>query len=138
MRALPPVEALCLFRAEESQEESETCRALGIVGADGDPTSDVVMAEPPRIEKPASPPQVAKMPDVVMAQPPPPPQTVVPAPSLPSQPPPPTTQQPSVPLPRDIAPPIKATAQIDTPVFIEEEKNEEMPAIDLGSDSDEE
>ncbi|KAJ6598852.1 rRNA processing/ribosome biogenesis-domain-containing protein [Mycena vulgaris] len=140
VRAMPPIEALSLFRAEESQEESDTARALGIVGAeidDGSPIPDVLMTEPP------PPPKVVKMPDVVMA---PPPKTVTPAASLVPQPLPqqsprtlPPDTEASVRIPRETAPTKAVHEEYKTPVFVpEEEKNEEMPAIDLGSDSEEE
>ncbi|KAJ7498714.1 rRNA processing/ribosome biogenesis-domain-containing protein [Mycena latifolia] len=134
---LPP---LSLFRAEESQEESDTCRALGIIGMEGNVEPDVMMAEPPPPPRPHTNPDDMRQPQ--------PPKTVATAASGPPQsvpePPQPLSRETEAPrpVPRETAPPPKPAyeppAPIDMPVFVEEEKNEEMPAIDLGSDSEEE
>lgn len=138
MRALPPVEALSLFRAEKSQEENDECRALGIVGADVDVEPDVVMAEPP-------PTRIEIIPDVVLAQPPPPARLQTPIPSVSPQHPlkPPQSlasrnSEAPAPIHRQPVSPIKAVHEPPIPILVEEEKNEEMPAIDLGSDSEDE
>jgi hypothetical protein len=136
---MPYVEALSVFRAEESQEESEMRRSLGLVPAETE-TEDVVMA----VAHPPAPP----VPPITSKNLPVPPSAAVPAAvQLPPQP----SLQPSAPDDGErieaanapVPPPTPAKAidappvQIEMPIFAEEEeKNEEMPAIDLGSDSD--
>ncbi|KAJ7240352.1 rRNA processing/ribosome biogenesis-domain-containing protein [Mycena haematopus] len=133
VRSMPYIESLSLFRAEESQEESEMRQSLGLVSS----ATDEIIAEPPA---PPAAPRASENPLV-------PPTVEVSAIAL---------SQPPQPLPetsaRDdrrietVAEPVswplttKTTNQtpveIDIPILVEEEKNEEMPAIDLGSDSD--
>ncbi|KAJ6539553.1 rRNA processing/ribosome biogenesis-domain-containing protein [Mycena capillaripes] len=151
VRSLPYVEALSLFRAEESQEEADMRQSLGLVLLEVESSThnaesaipDVVMAEPPpatihpRTNKSPLVPTAPEMPAIVLS-----PQ---PLPKIPEQ-----TSQPlngptveaesaSVPSPFSIKAVNEASVQIDMPIFAEEdEKNEEMPAIDLGSDSDSE
>ncbi|KAJ7904735.1 hypothetical protein B0H14DRAFT_3421490 [Mycena olivaceomarginata] len=146
VRSMPYVESLSVFRAEESQEESEMRRSLGLVPAETETeTEDVVMA----VANPPAPPA----PPITSKNLPVPPSVAVPAViQLPPQPPPQLTPKPS--LPDDggriaaanapVPPPTPAKSidappvQTEMPIFAEEEeeKNEEMPAIDLGSDSD--
>jgi hypothetical protein len=140
------VESLSLFRAEESQEESDARQSLGLVHLEEDSSvpnvesaiPDVVMAEPPtpapsKTKESPLVPTSLEMPTIA-----PPPQ---PLPEKPEQ-----TSQPLADqdieaekerVPSPFSKSNAAPVQIDMPIFVEEgEKNEEMPAIDLGSDSD--
>jgi hypothetical protein len=139
---MPYVESLSVFRAEESREESEMRQSLGLVPTE---TEDVVMAV-------ANPPAPPAPPITSNKNLPVPPSAAVPAAvQLPPQPLPQLPPKPSLPddgerieaanAPAPPPTPAKAIdappAQIEMPIFAEEEeKNEEMPAIDLGSDSD--
>ncbi|KAJ7490368.1 rRNA processing/ribosome biogenesis-domain-containing protein [Mycena galericulata] len=136
VRSLPFVESLSLCRAEESQEEIDTRQSLGLVAFEGDASvPDVDMVELPLLLAPSLPKTGTLIPVA----------TEIPATSLPPQPPQ-KLPQASQPIPQDSEAPAfssqppkasdEATAHIDLPIFVEEEKNEEMPAIDLGSDSD--
>nr|GAT59990.1 predicted protein [Mycena chlorophos] len=133
MRSMPGVEALSLFRAEESQEESDLLRSLGLVSADppkmeAEPVASVVPHATPTSQQPSTPqlPPLAAKPAPIAS---PPPQTALPprpaAPQLQQQ----RAQQPK------IAPP--APTPIEVAMEVEDdERNEEMPSIDLDSDSD--
>lgn len=149
VRSLPYVEALSLCRAEESQEEADMRQSLGLVpleveSAMPDAESaipDVVMAEPPPVP---TPPKTNK--SILVPTTPEVPAIVHPSQPLPKIPEPtsrpingPTVEAAKAPVPSPF--PIKAVndvpVQSNLPIFVEEEeKNEEMPAIDLGSDSD--
>ncbi|KAF7355498.1 Pre-rRNA-processing protein rix1 [Mycena sanguinolenta] len=144
VRSMPYIESLSLFRAEESQEESEMRRSLGLVPSS---TPDVMIPEPsasptaPRITN-ATPPRTIQSPSVTPAAEMP---AAVLPPPLPRSTPEISTRDdrnietvavPVAPLPTRTVNPTP-TVEIDMPAFVEEEeKNEEMPAIDLGSDSD--
>ncbi|KAJ7368529.1 rRNA processing/ribosome biogenesis-domain-containing protein [Mycena albidolilacea] len=141
VRSMPYVESLSVFRAEESQEESEMRQSLGLVPAE---TEDVVMAvanppappTPPRTSKNLPVPPSVAVPAAVQLPPQPLPQ-LPPKPSLPDDGERIEAAKAPVPSPTP-AKAIDATpVQVEMPIFVEEEeKNEEMPAIDLGSDSD--
>ncbi|KAJ7721169.1 rRNA processing/ribosome biogenesis-domain-containing protein [Mycena maculata] len=144
VRSLPFVESLSLFRAEESQEEADACESLGLIPSEGKShTPDIVTVEPPPV--PALPlsnksPAVPVVAQIPVAQIPVTPATSLLArPQQSSQPPPQHSEPGEAPV---LSPPPEkssheAPAQVDMPMLIEEdEKNEEMPAIDLGSDSD--
>ncbi|KAJ7129455.1 rRNA processing/ribosome biogenesis-domain-containing protein [Mycena epipterygia] len=141
VRSLPGVESLSLFQAEESQEETDTRQSLGLIPSGIEsPIPDIVMVDPP----------AAPTPSKTNKSTPVPASLEMPAPSLPPQALPQKSQQTSQPPRRDTEgwkapvsspPPIKAIydapVQTSMPITVdEEEKNEEMPAIDLGSDSD--
>jgi hypothetical protein len=139
------VESLSLFRAEESQEESDARQSLGLVHLEEDSSvpnvecaiPDVVMAEPPtpapsKTKESPLVPTFLEMPTIA-----PPPQPLPEKPEQTSQP----LADPGIEAEKERVPsPFSksntAPVQIDMPIFVEEEeKNEEMPAIDLGSDS---
>ncbi|KAK7061882.1 Pre-rRNA-processing protein rix1 [Favolaschia claudopus] len=141
LRSMPAVEALSLFRSEESQEEVELRKTLGLgSAADGDVVMDELPPPPP-----AAAAETSKLPSQVLQEKP----TIVtpsvtPAIAPPSQP-----LRPLIPemvtvpdQPRiEAVAPTKPVAQppvaVEMPVFVEEEEvNEEMPGIDLDSDSD--
>ncbi|KAJ6515674.1 rRNA processing/ribosome biogenesis-domain-containing protein [Mycena sanguinolenta] len=140
VRSMPYIESLSLFRAEESQEESEMRRSLGLVPSSAQdviipepsapPTaSRTINATPPRtIENPPVLPSAA-VPAVVL--PPPLPQLLPEISTRDDR----SIETVAAPLPTKIV--NQTPVEIDMPIFVEEEeKNEEMPAIDLGSDSD--
>jgi len=140
VRSMPYIESLSLFRAEESQEESEMRRSLGLVPSS---TQDVIIPEPSA--PPTAPRTINATPPRTIENPPVPPSAAVPAvvlpPPLPQLLPEISTRDDrsietvAVPLPTKTV--NQTPVEIDMPNFVEEEeKNEEMPAIDLGSDSD--
>ncbi|KAF7288291.1 RIX1 domain-containing protein [Mycena chlorophos] len=142
MRSMPGVEALSLFRAEESQEESDLLRSLGLVSADpptmesqpameAEPVASVVphatLAPPPMSQQPSTPqlPPLAEKPAPIAA---------APRTALPPRPPAAQLQQQRAQQPK-IAPPAPPATEVAMQVE-DDEKNEEMPSIDLDSDSD--
>ncbi|KAJ6628867.1 rRNA processing/ribosome biogenesis-domain-containing protein [Mycena sp. CBHHK59/15] len=142
LRSLPYVESLSLFRGEESQEESDACQILGLVAPQlgSSVGTDIDMAEPPPVSPPAnskppvSPTYIEK------------PATTTQAPATQPLPPASLTLTQSI-VVKEVPTPLQSTTtivndtslQLQTHVsFEEDEKNEEMPAIDLGSDSDSE
>jgi hypothetical protein len=143
MRSLPHIEALSLFRAEESQEERDARESVGLVVTPElhSETVDVVMAEP-SMTAPAVPgtsvgpiARAAALPvaPVLLEKP------TAPSPLL--TPPPGQILQPAPPKVVEVMASSGMTevtrdAPLGIQTIIEEEKNEEMPAIDLGSDSD--
>ncbi|KAJ7180313.1 rRNA processing/ribosome biogenesis-domain-containing protein [Mycena crocata] len=151
VRTMPRVESLSLFRAEESQEESETRQSLGLAASEAEAESSTTLVQ-------------SSISDVVMAEPPPNPTATKPngSPLVPVSLATPTTPLP-MPLPQESQqllqpysghqpssghPEVERSpqspksshdgpVQVDDLAFVEEDdKNEEMPAIDLGSDSD--
>ncbi|KAJ7068467.1 hypothetical protein C8F01DRAFT_1208022 [Mycena amicta] len=122
MRSVPGVEALSLYRAEESQEETDLLKSLGLVSADS-----------PSIEEPAA--------DIVLESPPPPTvQRPMPQPVQPPITPPSKNLETVLPPPQSSLPkiaPAPIATPVDVPMDVEDtEKNEEMPEIDLDSDSE--
>ncbi|KAG6877240.1 hypothetical protein C0992_010466 [Termitomyces sp. T32_za158] len=146
VRSLPHVESLSLFRAEESQEELDTREGLGLCGASPGQLNlveDVVMQD----FAPSETEQINNRQSAKVSEPPLPqnpssssftntskntllaastlliPSTIEPSLSTPAE----TIVHPQIPLPH----PIAALAQSD-------DDDEEMPVINLDSDSDDE
>jgi hypothetical protein len=147
VRSLPHVESLFLFRAEESQEEIDTRESLGLEIMDQNPlllNQDMTMEEQPSLPQPNS----ESTSSVI---PPPPVEALVDHPPLPTLPGATdgnqklsgsvtsTSTPPLIP-----GPPLSSTAGTLRPVvqsqtvvpFVEDEEDEEIPAIDVDSDSD--
>ncbi|KAJ7228479.1 rRNA processing/ribosome biogenesis-domain-containing protein, partial [Mycena pura] len=157
VRSLPYIEALSLFRAEESQEESDAREGLGLVPsapAMESITSEVLMSEAPTISSPSrantskssdNPPQPRVLPQNSLQMVPPnsrnaeaekPPMRVL-SPQLPM--PSPLVSAPSFQTPAPSSTKVVKPSPVDAPMFVEEnENNEEMPTIDMDSDSDSE
>lgn len=141
VRSLPGVESLSLFRAEESQEETDTRQSLGLVLSGMDSSiPDIVMVDPSAAPAPQKTNKSASVPaSLEMPAPSLPPQALTQKPQQTSQPPPrdPETRNAPVSSPPPIKAIYDAPVQTSMPIAVEEEeRNEEMPAIDLGSDSD--
>ncbi|KAJ7639023.1 rRNA processing/ribosome biogenesis-domain-containing protein [Roridomyces roridus] len=133
VRSLPFVESLALFRAEESQEEMDTRQSLGLGAPE---TEDSAM---PDVADTLPPPK----PDVAPIPAPTPAPAPIAVPAIPSSlPPPPPIAKPVVSQPTPVVtePPPKVSYEAP-PARIEVDdgdKNEEMPSIDMDSDSDSE
>ncbi|KAJ7781030.1 rRNA processing/ribosome biogenesis-domain-containing protein [Mycena metata] len=138
VRSMPHIESLSLFRAEESQEEIDARESLGLVPSEIEPEPDVepaildvIMADPPTLPTPPTTNKIQPVPASVEPAAGRPPQRTEQAPQPLND-----EKMVSIPSPHprkvvnDVPPPV------DMPSFVEEETNEEMPAIDLGSDSD--
>ncbi|KAJ7178937.1 rRNA processing/ribosome biogenesis-domain-containing protein [Mycena filopes] len=145
VRSMPPLESFSLFRAEESQEEIDARQTLGLVPSEAEldvPVTggtDVVMADPPTL--PTPPPTTNKSLAIPASTEPP---AATPESARPPPPPfkkaEPLNEQKieSRPAPHSAKPVHDAPPAVEMPSFVEEEEtNEEMPVIDLRSDSDE-
>ncbi|KAF8076598.1 rRNA processing/ribosome biogenesis-domain-containing protein [Lyophyllum atratum] len=152
VRSLPHVESLSLFRAEESQEEAGIREELGLRGAIPDQSSlihdtqDVAMEDDSGIQAtkmhvtstiPSAPPllqtQLLSTPsmvsDIDTRQPPAPPISAIQRPVEPPHP------RVTTPPSRPEVPPQPVVVPVQE---AEDEEDEEMPAIDMASDSEEE
>ncbi|KAG6821542.1 hypothetical protein H0H93_000051 [Arthromyces matolae] len=154
VRSLPHVESLSLFRAEESQEEAQTREELGLHGAfplqPKKSDSDVVMEDAPtQLQATKSTNEVQP---ATILEPLAPPRPPVPISSIANEPGPAPAPQTTKPVPirsepsriqppeaKKIPQPVPARPQPTVaPTQTEEVEDEEMPSINMESDSDEE
>ncbi|KAF7301847.1 RIX1 domain-containing protein [Mycena indigotica] len=138
MRSMPGIEALSLSRAEESQEESDLLQSLKLVSpntptveiptSSGDPIVEApamnsVPREPPAVQIPTIPAPSFRPPTAIQAPAQPSTSSILR-----------TQETPPLTMPRAIETRIEAPMEVEQ----DNDRNEEMPAIDLDSDSEEE